>query len=132
MDVITFPPICSRILDVKEFTPSLVLFQMCVANVGYSYATLENSVMPSGLLRVKLLHRDLISSLIEFHDVNCTRSSMGIIEQAMDTTLVRTSSSLSPSPHNDTHPKILSRNKGAKMVVDVFVSKKRDIPSRSS
>jgi hypothetical protein len=88
--------------------------------------------MPSGLLRVKLLHRDLISSLIEFHDVNCTRSSMGIIEQAMDTTLVRTSSSLSPSPHNDTHPKILSRNKGAKMVVDVFVSKKRDIPSRSS
>jgi hypothetical protein len=77
------------------------------------------------LLRVTLIHRDLISSLIEFHDMNSTRSSMGIIEQAMwHHTLVQTSSSLSPSPDDDTHPKISSRNKGAKMVVDIFVSKK--------
>lgn len=47
-------------------------------------------------------------------------------------TLVQTSYSLPPSPDDETHPEISSRNKGAKMVVDIFVSKKRDIASRSS
>ncbi len=87
MGVITFPLFCGWIFYVKECSPSWVLFQMCCR--CRIYATLENSVMPSGLLRVKLLATqgfDLKFDRIPC--VNSTRSSMGIIEQAMDTTLL--------------------------------------------
>jgi hypothetical protein len=46
---------------------------------------------------------------------------MGIIEQAMDTTILFKHH---PPSDDDTHPEISSRNKGAKMVMDIFVKPK--------